>query len=264
MFKNYRGLWCILAVALLVFLGVSLWGPIRVGGYELKQSAMADALIPPAADTVTAAGASAKPASAGTAVKKAVETDTAAKTILFIGDSMLEGLGPRMAAYARQNGHTVYQVMWYSSHSKAWGSTDKLRTYIRQLHPDYIFICLGANELFVTDIKKKRAQYVRNMVRDIGEIPFVWIGPPNWKPDTGINQLIAENVPQGMYFKSDGMTFSRSKDGAHPTRESAIEWMDSVARWMPKHSAHPIRMAVPEMRTARPKKIFVHQPSEIP
>ena len=100
------------------------------------------------------------------------------------------------------------------------------------------------------------------MVQEIGSTPFLWIGPPNWKPDTGINDLIAANVPQGSFFLSDGMHFERSKDGAHPTRSSAIEWMDSVVRWMPAHSNHPIRLDLPAERTARPLKIFVHQPNE--
>ena len=58
------------------------------------------------------------------------------------------------------------------------------------------------------------------------------------------------------------MHFDRTKDGAHPTRSSAAEWLDSVARWMPLHAAHPIRMANPGDVKGKPKRIFVHQPDE--
>ena len=72
--------------------------------------------------------------------------------------------------------------------------------------------------------------------------------------------MIATNVAQGTFFLSNGMHFDRASDGAHPTRSSAILWMDSVARWMPNHSAHPILMEMPEERTARATRIEVLQP----
>jgi hypothetical protein len=176
---------------------------------------------------------------------------------------MLDGLSPRLAAYAAANGHTLYSVIWYSSTSEIWGRSSRLSQYIRRLHPDYIFICLGSNELIVRNVKTKRRKFVNNILSQVGSIPFVWIGPPNWKPDTGINELIDECVPAGCYFVSNGMTFERGKDGAHPTPASAAQWMDSVARWMPQHAAHPIKMRSPQPgQRARAKRTYVHQPNE--
>ncbi len=100
--------------------------------------------------------------------------DTAAQTILFIGDSMLEGLGPRLAAYAEKNGHTLYTVIWYSSTSEVWGQSDKLAHYMDMVKPTYVFVCLGANELFVSDIANKRRGYVRKIISDIDTVPYVW------------------------------------------------------------------------------------------
>ena len=300
MFRNYRPLWWLLLTALLIFGIIELAGPLTVGDHELKQTRLvatlteAKAQTPalktafagddtrtpakdaPRSETVTAAdGSAASDGSAGADYGSPftdgaqfahraldVPCDTAAKTILFIGDSMLDGLSPRLAAYAKANGHTLYSVIWYSSTSEVWGRSDKLRSYISRLNPDFIFICLGANELNVRDIADKRARYVKKMVSAIGSIPFVWIGPPNWKEDTGINDLIASNVPQGSYFRSNGMHFERKKDGAHPTQASSALWMDSVARWMPRYASHPIAMDCPSENTARPKRVFVHQPNE--
>lgn len=263
MFRHYKGLWLILALAFAVFLAVALWGPVTIAGHEFKASKLGEAFMVPdsessahpslPADSLTASASGAR---------EPVPTDTASKTILFIGDSMLEGLSPRLAAYARENGHTLYSVIWYSSTSEIWGNSTKIKSYINRVHPDYIFVCLGANELFVKDIKDKRLKFVKKMVADFGNIPFLWIGPPNWKPDTGINDLIRENVPAGSFFLSNGMHFERGKDGAHPTRSSASLWMDSVARWMPLHSNHPIRMKNPGEGSGKPARIFVHQPSE--
>ena len=188
--------------------------------------------------------------------------DTASKHILFIGDSMLEGLSPRLAAYAKKNGHKMHSVIWYSSRTDVWGKCDTLTHFIKKYNPDYIFICLGANELFYKNIVERHDKYVKEMLSQIGDIPYLWIGPPNWKPDTGINDLIQSNVKEGCFFMSNGMHFDRAKDGAHPTRSSAILWMDSVARWMPKHSRFPIKMALPDVKTARPIRTEVLQPQK--
>lgn len=262
--RNYRGLWCLLAVALGVVAALSFYSPVRIFGYELRDSGIASALSdtsyraieavvePVAADSLFEQALTAEP----------IEPDTMPKTLLFIGDSMLEGLSPRLAAYAKHNGHTLYSVIWYSSTTEVWGRSGKLKDYIKRINPDFIFISLGANELFVSDIITKRDKYVKTLLAEIGDIPYLWIGPPNWKPDTGINRMISDNVPTGEFFLSDGMHFERAKDGAHPTRSSAVEWMDSVVRWMNVNSPHPFRMEVPPMTTASAARIFVHQPNE--
>lgn len=257
--RHYTPLWLLLAVAFALFFLLSCFDSPRILGHELKTSGMADALL---AEVTAEEMSDSTVAETDTAAHPEfpVPVDTAAKTILFIGDSMLEGLSPRLAAYANASGHRLYTVIWYSSTSQIWGESHKLSHYIDSLHPDYLFICLGANELFVRDIKEKRRRFVKEIVSEAGNIPFLWIGPPNWRDDTGINELIAGNTPRGCYFRSDGMKFDRKKDGAHPTASSAIEWMDSIVRWMPDHSAHPIRLVTPERKTGRPVRVFIHQP----
>lgn len=260
--KNYLGFWLILVCAFALFAFLSTLDSFSIGPWHPKSSDIAATITgknkPKSAEQIAGAARKAAKGVSGSPVK----LDTASKTILFIGDSMLEGLSPRLANYAKRNGHRLYSVIWYSSTSEVWGRSGKLASYIRRLHPDYIFICLGANELFISDIAAKRDKYVKQIVRECGNIPFLWIGPPNWKKDTGINDLIASNVPAGSFFLSDGMHFDRSRDGAHPTRQSASLWMDSVARWMPAHSNHPIKMTRPVDNSGHPVKTFVHQPSE--
>lgn len=277
MFKNYKGLWAILLVAFGVFAVVSAFDePVKIGKHELKSSKIVQTLTAQP-DTTSQAGVTAGTANADngaaqgggqTAVAKTVipaPTDTASKTILFIGDSMLDGLSPRLAAYAKQNGHTLYSVIWYSSHIEVWAKSGKLSQYINDLHPDFIFVCLGSNELFIKDIKDKRQKYLDQLIAQIGDIPYVWIGPPNWKPDTGINDMLVASNRPGSFFMSNGMHFERRKDGAHPTRESAALWMDSVARWIPGHAAHPIKMEAPDanLGKATAKRTILHQPDEI-
>lgn len=261
--KPYLQLWAILALTLAILVVYSALGPVNVLGYEPKQSSFyADITAESASSFVSVADLGKRSAARWAAKRKPVKAapDTAPKTILIIGDSMLEGLAPRLGAYAAHNGHKLYSIIWYSSSSKVWGSCDKLAEFIKQFKPDYIFISLGSNELFVKDIASKRDQYVKNIIRQVGDIPYVWIGPPNWKPDTGINDLIAANAKPGCFFLTNGMKFDRNKDGAHPTRASSIVWMDSVASWVKTKGRYPIKLDKPKERTHRPAKQVILQP----
>lgn len=259
--RPYTSLWALLAAAFAVMFGLSCLDTApTMFGHTLRSTDMARTLFPEPqalpADTMASAPCDTLPA-------PAAQTDTTAQTILLIGDSMLDGLSPRLAAYAAANGHTLYTVVWYSSSTAAWGKRKLLADYIRRLKPTFIFICLGANELSIKDIATRRRNLAREIVAEADTIPYLWIGPPNWKEDTGINSLISSVTAQGCYFRSEGMSFERRKDGAHPTAASAALWMDSVVRWMPLHHPHPIRLDLPSAPSGRPRRIFLHQPSEI-
>jgi lysophospholipase L1-like esterase len=186
--------------------------------------------------------------------------DTTAKNILFIGDSMLEGLAPRLAKYCDKNGHKLVEVIWYSSSTLCWGETARLTELINKYHPNYIFVCLGANELYVPNIKNARRPFLKKMLAEIGDIPYVWIGPPNWDEDTGINDLLAQELGKGCFYLSANDKFERSRDGAHPTRSSAHQWMDRVVKWIDAHGAHPIRLDYPGEGIGRASRIVVYQP----
>lgn len=178
--------------------------------------------------------------------------DTTSQHFLLIGDSMGEYLRIRLNDYCAQNGHTMQTVIWYSSSTEWYGSCDTLSHFIKKYKPTYILLDLGSNELFVRDIKKKREGYVKEILKQIGDIPYVWIGPPNWKEDTGINDLIVEHVGKGRYFESKKLTYKRGKDHAHPVKSSAFQWMDSIADYLYHHADHRVRMEFP---TEAPGKI---------
>lgn len=262
MIKRYSGLWTLLVMAFAVIAVASCFDGITVLGHEFRTADIVGRLTRP--QNPDAPAAAADSVSPGTVPALPAEVDTTSQRILLIGDSMLEGLSPRLAAYAAANGHELSTVIWYSSTSQIWGDCDTLSTFIRRYKPTYVMVCLGANELFVTDIERKRDKYVKSILRQIGELPYVWIGPPNWKEDTGINRLVERNAAPGRFFLSNGMHFDRSSDGAHPTRRSAAAWMDSVARWMPAHCAHPIRLDQPSdtHAKARPRRVIVLQPKQ--
>lgn len=170
--------------------------------------------------------------------------DTTSQRILFFGDSMVEGMSKRTRVYAAENGHELLNVLWYNSSTKIWAQSDTLDHFIQEFEPTYIMICLGSNELGVRDLNRRNG-YIKTILGKLGNRPYIWIGPPNWKEDTGMNDLIKNNVGDKRYFPSKRLTFERKDDGAHPTPASAAQWMDSVAVWMADSASYRIRMEYP-------------------
>lgn len=270
--KHYWGLWALLLTALLFFVALSFkTDGFRIGSLEIKTASFAqsaeESMEPPDA-TVAAKKTKKVKKNKHRGKAEAVEEDTTwrapmdttAKNILFIGDSMLEGLAERLATYTHKNGHNLVEVIWYSSSTKCWAESSRLSKLIEKYHPNYIFVCLGANELYVPNIKSTRKPYLKKILAEIGNIPYVWIGPPNWDQDTGINDMLAENLKEGCFYLSANDHFTRSRDGAHPTRASAHLWMDRVVKWMDTKCANPIRLNYPGEGIRRANRIEIYQP----
>ena len=165
---------------------------------------------------------------------------------------MLERLSPRIAAYAEENEHQMNTVIWYGSSTEVWATSGRVKECIRKYRPDYIIISLGGNELFITDIIARRTKYVKQIVADFAGIPYVWIGPPNWKKDTGINKMIQSVVPKGNFYLSytPDQHYERAKDGAHPTPASAAKWADRICKWIVEESNNPIVLNLPQKARA--------------
>ncbi len=185
-----------------------------------------------------------------------VALDTANQRILFIGDSMLEGLSRRLCDYCMENGHELTTVIWYSSTSQQWAETDTLEHFMRKTDPTFIFVCLCSNELFVRDLDE-RDKWLKEIVGKMGDTPFVWVSPPNWREDTGINDLIIKNVGTKRYFDSRNLTLRRGRDKVHPTFKAAEAWMDSIAVWVTEKSAHPIKLETPKTKRKREYKLHI-------
>lgn len=244
--SNYFGLWFLLAMSLVIIVTISLLpDDVSIGDYVLKKAPVKAALFPQngaQTDSLSLAVDSIALIEDQLA-EKPVEIDSLPKSILLFGDSMTLNLALRLAKYAAQNGHTLHAVNWDSSNTKIWADSDTLRYYISKYNADFIFISLGSNELYFKK-PEGRLPYVKRILQMIGDIPYVWIGPPNWQKDSGINDMLQATCAPGAFFRSEGMTFKRKKDKIHPTRESSALWIDSIMRWMPK-SRHPILSELP-------------------
>ena len=251
-FKN--PLWQVILLILIIFLFFGLFSfvpSVKIAGYEIHQSEIKQLFYPPEDLQV----AYLQKPNAITGKNNAREPlDTTKQRILWFGDSMLEKLMWRAKAYADSNGHQLYPIVWYSASTKWYGECDTIDYYIKKYKPSYVLFVMGANELFIRNIFKRRHQYVQNIIKKVGKIPYLWVGPPNWKDDTGINDMIKAFVPQDQYYESQKLTLARAKDGAHPTITAAGTWMDSIAVWIVNKSHYPIVMNNP----GKVKKTYPH------
>lgn len=256
-----KSLWNFIAIVFITFALILAYSfypkTFKIGKLEIKKTEWKYFIV---RDTTP------KPAMIAVNVEtKKRQVDSTHQRILLIGDSMLEQLRKAMYDYCLANGDELQAVIWYSSQSQWYGSTDTLKYFIKKYKPTYVFLVLGANELFVADIKTKRAQFVKNIVNTFGDLPFVWVGPPNWKKDTGINDLIWQYAGFDRYYPTyeislDNPNFKRFKDGAHPLTESAYFWMDELAKWVVEESRYPILLNKPTTKAKNLPPTVILQP----
>jgi len=121
-------------------------------------------------------------------------TDTSAQRILLIGDSMSKWLRYRLQDYCQKNGHKLYTVTWVSGNTDWFAKYDTLNYYISKEKISYVFLVLGANELFIKDFSNQRGANVDKIVNRLAGVKWVWVGPPNWKKDKGINACLLEKL----------------------------------------------------------------------
>lgn len=242
---DYIGLWLLLIVGLLSVMSIALCDDITIGKWVVKKAPIWDTLLEDKSESIGSKvdGDTNESNNIVEEEEKPIETDSLPQSIFIFGDSMTYNLALRLAQYAEANGHQIHSVNWDSSNTKIWAEHDTLRNYIEKFRPTQIFISLGSNELYYKN-PSSREPYIKKILEVIDTIPYVWIGPPNWKEDTGMNDLLAKSCRPKSFFRSEGMTFERKADKVHPTRKSSALWVDSIIRWLP-NSSHPFIMNVP-------------------
>ena len=182
--------------------------------------------------------------------------DTSAQRVLHFGDSQLEGFMPALNDYCIENGHELNSVVWYSSSTLQWGKSDTLSYFIRKFKPTYVIACLGLNELFINK-PQERNKYVRHLMNECDSLKFIYVGPAFWKEDTGLDKMLLSTVGRKQYFQSKLLKMDRTKDGAHPTRNAARSWVDTVASWIVNESKYPIKLNKPVQKHRSPPMIIL-------
>lgn len=175
-------------------------------------------------------------------------TDTRPQLILFIGDSMAQGLEIPLKKYATFNGHQLTTIAKQSATIISWvgnDSTGRLRKKLEEVKPSYLIICLGANELMTKGLEAYQG-YIRNILKQAGNTKLIWVGPPNWREDNGLTDLIAKEIGTKRYFSSKDLTLPRAGDGIHPTYQGYFAWADTLTQWIREESQHKILLEKPQ------------------
>jgi len=173
-------------------------------------------------------------------------TDTNPQRILLIGDSMSKWLRYRLQDYCEENGHKLFTVTWVSGNTEWFAKFDTLSYFIKKEKISYVFLVLGSNELFIKDFEKSRGANVDKIVKKLDGVKWIWVGPPNWKKDKGINDCLLGKLGDRKFFVSKELKFKRQSDGMHPTIASCSIWVDSVVIWISNQSSSRIKLNVPD------------------
>ena len=153
----------------------------------------------------------------------------AGKTVLHVGDSMVGGnFGLTKALEARFTGEGAKFVRDYkvSESIVSYDHSPKLKELLAKNKPDIVIITLGTNDVFVP-YPQAMAPNVKSIVGRIGSRECYWMGPPTWKPDTGIVQVLRDNVAPCKFYDSSNLKLQRAGDGIHPTDHGGADWATS-------------------------------------
>jgi lysophospholipase L1-like esterase len=152
------------------------------------------------------------------------------KSVLLVGDSMAEGIGPHLQKRIEAAGGRFINGQERSSTIVWWQGSGKLRELLGQHRPDVVFIALGSNEIFIEQ-PELRAPLIKEMATQLGTRPAFWIGPPCWKPDKGLIRIIDENFQSGHFYNSNDLKVPRAPDGKHPTAQGYEYWTELIWNW---------------------------------
>jgi len=153
----------------------------------------------------------------------------AGKTVLHVGDSMVGGDGGLTKALGANFTHAGARFVRDTKVSESvisFAASTRLRTLLAKHAPDIVIVTLGANDVFVP-YPASLAGHVQAIARKLQGRECYWMGPPLWKPDTGIVQVIKDNAAPCTFFDSSAQKLARAGDGIHPTEQGGAAWASS-------------------------------------
>ena len=253
--KPIYSMWLLITVALVIFIGISFSDDINLGPHVLSKAYFPETLLAEEegteeADTITEVD------TIPLEEENILEPDTSVHNVLVFGDSMTHHLAMSISKYGTKNNYKVTGVTWESSSIPAWANSGKIKEYMERSHPDFVIISLGSNEMELKHFDQ-RIPYVEKIIEQLGDLPYVWVGPPLWKEDKGLYPMLTKAVPKEMFFSTGHMEMERGPDHVHPTKNGADVWADSLMVWISK-SSHPILTEKPDSGTTIKGHKFIY------
>ena len=152
--------------------------------------------------------------------------DLHGKIVLHAGDSMVGGnggLAKGLSEHFRSEGAKFVRDAEVSVSIRKYSQAPRFRRLLDHFKPDIVILTLGANDVFLP-YPEAYGPYVESIVKTVGERECYWVGPPTWKPDTGIVAVIREHAGHCKFFDSSHLDIARAKDRIHPNDEGGAEW----------------------------------------
>ncbi|WP_394850253.1 SGNH/GDSL hydrolase family protein [Pendulispora brunnea] len=146
--------------------------------------------------------------------------------VLHVGDSTVGyygGLSRALSERFKAEGAQYISDVWTSASVVTFDNSDKFKKLIAKHNPDLILITLGTNDVFIPS-PQGFAHHVANIAKRTEGRECIWIGPPTWKKDTGIVEVIRQNSAPCRFFDSSMMKMQRRVDGIHPTDKGGETW----------------------------------------
>lgn len=252
-------LWLLITVTLVIFVGLSFHDDMKIGNHTLTKARFPETLLAPE-ETLQPDIASIDSLQMlipdSIQPRLVLEPDTTVHNVLVFGDSMTHNLAMSIAKYGSKNHYKVTGVTWESSSIPGWRNSGKIKEYIDLSKPDFVIISLGSNEMELKNFER-RIPDIQSVVEQLGDLPYIWVGPPLWKEDKGLYSAIEKAIPKDKIFKIENMDIERGPDHVHPTRHGADQWADSLMRWI-KTSSHPILTELPDSASSIKGHKFIY------
>jgi lysophospholipase L1-like esterase len=161
------------------------------------------------------------------AAAAAVVPPKAYKTVVHMGDSMVGGgLCKALAPKFKAEGTKFVRDVVESTSIIAFDESDRVPTLMKRYNPDLVLVTLGANDVF-NDHPEFETKHIESIVKKIGHRDCVWIGPPLWKGDRGLVEVLRTHVAPCRFYDSQHLTLQRAGDGIHPTEKGGQVWADA-------------------------------------
>ncbi len=157
--------------------------------------------------------------------------------LLFVGDSMAEGLTKHLNAMATEQRVPYLALTKSGTRIDQWAQSVRLDEAIASLQPTLVMIALGTNDAYTNYTPEQIAGHVAALLSKIPEgVDVLWIGAPalpatynGRHPDAEILTAIQGSVPY--YFASHELEIPRGPDGLHATAEGYAGWAGAIWSW---------------------------------
>ena len=156
----------------------------------------------------------------------ATPATTDGKMVLHVGDSMVGGDWGLTKALEKKftgEGAKFVHETKVSESIVSFDKSSKLKELFAKHKPDIVILTLGTNDVFVP-YPAALAPNVQSIVKRMGNRECYWMGPPLWKPDTGIVAVIRDNAAPCKFYDASNLKLDRGKDGIHPTDSGGQVW----------------------------------------